>query len=158
MAAENRGQVPLGFVVERRTGKTPWFLCCQGGAIFWDPSAYMAYVWESEERIAAARTWDSDHFRGGLTLHHPVVGHVLKTVEPHFSEVAEERKTFDLRYEDNRRFEPGDVIALVREPASGSPVRVCRRVTHLLRGPVYGLVAGSVIMSLATPWFPGAKS
>jgi len=72
--------------------------------------------------------------------------HFLKIQEPHYTEQAEGRKTFELRQEDTRYFCVGDVLVLHRFPCDEAST-LARRVTHLLRGPTMGLAEGWVILS-----------
>ncbi len=75
--------------------------------------------------------------------------HLLKTIEPHFSDVSEGRKTFELR-KDDRSFQVGEYIELrLHPPPEDRPIpRLRARIQHLVRGPVYGLAEGHVILSL----------
>ncbi len=84
--------------------------------------------------------------------------HELKTDPDVFDAVDRGDKTFELR-KDDRDFAVGDTLRLRQtahtgsEMAMGAPLiytgKTCvRRVTHILRGPRYGLVGGLVILSL----------
>lgn len=80
----------------------------------------------------------------------PVV-HELKTIDPHYEDIVEGLKTFEMR-RDDRAYAAGDVLHLRQydpklDAYSGYGFRV--RVTHLLRGPCFGLADGWVIMSIA---------
>jgi hypothetical protein len=77
--------------------------------------------------------------------------HKLKTVNPHFKEVWEGNKTFEIR-RDDRSFEVGDMLILqeyiMLDVYTGREVNLC--VTHILKNaPQYGLKIGYVIMSLS---------
>lgn len=84
--------------------------------------------------------------------------HELKTDPEVFDAVATGCKTFEIR-RDDRGFELGDELILKRtrftgvEMQNGEPLEYTgkaetRIVTHLLRGPIYGLSAGWVILSI----------
>jgi hypothetical protein len=78
--------------------------------------------------------------------------HELKTWPEHFCDVAAGRKTFELRLDD-REFAVGDTLVLREwspraKEYSGGVER--RTVSHILRGPAFGLADGYVIMSLTT--------
>ncbi len=85
--------------------------------------------------------------------------HHLKTWPEHFSPIVSGEKTFELRREDDKKFEVGDKLTLneytMRHPAEGfadgiyTGRSVLVRVTHVLRGPSqWGLTEGSVILSI----------
>ena len=84
--------------------------------------------------------------------------HDLKTDPQVFDDVAEGRKPFEIR-KDDRGFEVGDLLRLRKtkhtgaEMAEGSPLEyigspLCLWVTYILRGPIYGLADGWVIMAV----------
>lgn len=84
--------------------------------------------------------------------------HELKTDAIPFDDVASGIKTFEIR-RDDRGFRVGDRLILRKtlrtgsEMASGAPLvyladPVEVSVTHILRGPIYGLAAGWVVMSV----------
>ena len=83
--------------------------------------------------------------------------HELKTDPEVFDAVAEGRKTFEIRYDD-RGYEEGDQLILRKtrytgeEMKQGKPLEYLddygATVSHILRGPCYGLKEGWVIMSL----------
>lgn len=72
-------------------------------------------------------------------------------------------KTFEIRFND-RDFEVGDHLVLRETVYSGKQMRNGRpleytgrqievEVTHILFGPIYGLLEGWVIMSVKVIWF-----
>jgi len=83
--------------------------------------------------------------------------HELQTDPEVFDAVAAGLKTFDIRYDD-RGYEVGDQLILNKtrytgdEMKDGKPLEYLdyygATVSHIMRGPVYGLKAGWVIMSL----------
>lgn len=85
--------------------------------------------------------------------------HELKTDPAVFQAVLDGSKTYELR-KDDRAYQVGDVLRLRetrytgQEMRAGAPLeytgRECRvRVTHRLRGPIYGLADGWAILSVA---------
>jgi hypothetical protein len=87
--------------------------------------------------------------------------HWLKTDGAMFNEVVLGHKTFDIRFDD-RGYREGDLLVLRETRSTGEEMRAgapldytgrdCARiVTHILRGPIYGLKEGWVIMSIASP-------
>jgi hypothetical protein len=94
--------------------------------------------------------------------------HELKTDPQPFDDMAAGLKTFELR-KDDRGFQVGDTLRLRRTvfdsvDMAADPWRfklaycddapLVRIVTHILRGPAYGLAEGWVAMSVA----PGVAS
>jgi hypothetical protein len=84
--------------------------------------------------------------------------HELKTDPAMFRAVAEGVKTYEIR-KDDRGFEVGDRLYLNEtlstgaEMAAGAPLeytggQIGVIVTHVLRGPIYGLADGWVILSI----------
>jgi len=83
--------------------------------------------------------------------------HELKTDPVVFDAVANGLKTFEIRYDD-RGYQVGDQLILNKtrytgdEMKQGKPLEYLdsygATVSHILRGPIYGLVDGWVIMSL----------
>lgn len=76
--------------------------------------------------------------------------HALKTWPDHFAAVVSGAKTFEARLDD-RGFEVGHYLDLCEydpdeDASSGRVVTV--RVTHLLRGPAFGVAEGHVVMSI----------
>ena len=79
------------------------------------------------------------------------VTHDLKLLPEYFAEVQAGTKTFELR-KDDRGFNAGDSLRL-REWSEGAGYtgkEELRRVLGVLRGPLYGLEEGFVILSTAT--------
>ncbi len=85
--------------------------------------------------------------------------HTLKTDHAVFQDVIAGRKTFEIR-KDDRGFQVGDTLDLLEtvhtgaEMTAGAPLEYTGgqswvTVKHILRGPVYGLADGWVIMSIA---------
>ena len=84
--------------------------------------------------------------------------HELKTDAEVFAATALGMKAYEVR-EDDRGFEVGDVLFLRETRHTGEEMRVGEKpliytgrhemmeVTHILRGPIYGLLGGWVIMS-----------
>lgn len=84
--------------------------------------------------------------------------HELKTDPYVFDAVVAKQKTFEIRKND-RDFQEGDVLTLKRtlytgaEMKAGAPLKYSgeelkANVTYILRGPVYGLADGWVIMGI----------
>lgn len=83
--------------------------------------------------------------------------HELKTDPQVFDDVVDGRKTFEIR-KDDRGFEVGDMLVLRKtkhtgaEMANGAPLKYLGAlyvyVTYILRGPIYGLADGWVIMAI----------
>lgn len=85
--------------------------------------------------------------------------HELETDPEVFDAVAKGEKTFEIR-QDDRGFNVGDELLLRRTKHTGYEMRRLkypliftgeqeqRKVTHILRGPIYGLADGWVILSL----------
>lgn len=84
--------------------------------------------------------------------------HELKTDSAVFQAVKGETKSFEIR-KDDRRFDVGDELWLKEtlhtgaEMARGAPLEytgnvIAVTVTYILRGPIYGLADGWVIMSI----------
>ena len=84
--------------------------------------------------------------------------HLLKTDPQPFEDVAGKRKHFEIR-KDDRGFEVGDVLVLQKTKHTGEEMKkgaplvftgdMCVRiVTRIMRGAVYGLEGGWVIMSI----------
>ena len=85
--------------------------------------------------------------------------HYLKTVSPHFEDVDEGRKTFEVRFDD-RKYKVGDILVLqhyippvknfnddVIKYGSFTGRQIAVRVTHILKDPKY-VKHGYVIMSI----------
>lgn len=84
--------------------------------------------------------------------------HHLKTDPDVFFDVWEGRKKFELRRDDGRNFQVGDLLILektkysAKDMKDGLPLEYTgvvhhMRVNYILRGPAYGLPEGFVIMS-----------
>ena len=84
--------------------------------------------------------------------------HELKTDPEMFNAVFDGVKTFEIR-KDDRNFQVGDILDLNctvytgEEMKSGKPLEYTGEhltviVTHILRGPVYGLADGWAILSI----------
>ena len=82
----------------------------------------------------------------------------LKTDPIVFDEVWNDRKLFEIRFDD-RKFQVGNLLNLKEtkhsgeEMKTGAPLiytgrRILARVHYVLRGPCYGLAEGWVIMSI----------
>lgn len=67
--------------------------------------------------------------------------HELKTDPEVFDAVAAGLKTFEIRYDD-RGYQVGDQLILRKTRYTGA------EMSHILRGPCYGLADGWVIISL----------
>jgi len=85
------------------------------------------------------------------------MNHELKTDPEVFQALIDGTKTYELR-KDDRNYQVGDTLTLKEttytgaEIAEGKPLeytgRTCGRViSHVLRGPIYGLSEGWVILS-----------
>lgn len=88
----------------------------------------------------------------------PVSPHVLKTDPSPFDNVWDGIKTCEIR-KDDRGYRIGDKLTLKRTKYSGAEMaaggdlvftglEIDATVTHVLRGPVYGLMDGWVILSI----------
>lgn len=80
--------------------------------------------------------------------------HELKTIPPHFGEVAAGAKTFEVRKAD-RDFKVGDYLSLREyrpELACGrgdfTGNHVTRVIKHILRGGQFGIEDGYVVLSI----------
>lgn len=79
--------------------------------------------------------------------------HDLKTVEPHFSNVLNGSKTFEIRLND-RDYQVGDYLMLMEYPFTGElHLTVEVKVTHILTHDDYpqGIKPGYVVMSITNP-------
>lgn len=87
-----------------------------------------------------------------------MMNHELKTDSEVFQALIDGAKTYELR-KDDRGFAVGDTLTLREtkhtgaEMAAGAPLEYTGRttgrvVTHILRGPIYGLTDGWVILSV----------
>lgn len=86
--------------------------------------------------------------------------HELKTDPQVFDDVASGLKSFEIR-KDDRGYEVGDMLSLRKtrhsgqEMANGCPLEYVGAplyavVTYIMRGPIYGLAEGWVIMGIET--------
>ena len=84
--------------------------------------------------------------------------HTLKTDPEVYDALHPDQKTFEIRFND-RNFQVGDFLILERTESTGAEMkegaplvyserRKVRRITYIMRGPVYGLSEGWVIMSV----------
>lgn len=87
------------------------------------------------------------------------MGHELKTDPAVFVAVLCGQKTFEIRFDD-RGYEAYDILKLretehsAAEMKAGAPLKYTGReievqVKYILRGPIYGLMDGWVIMSIS---------
>lgn len=77
--------------------------------------------------------------------------HILKCVEPFFTEVAEFKKQFEMRKEDRVfKYYPDDTLVLCQfKDGIETGKNVQRKVSYVLRdAEQYGLMNGYVIMSI----------
>lgn len=84
--------------------------------------------------------------------------HILKTDSDVFQAVQRGIKKYEIRFDD-RGFKVGDMLILCEtkytgeEMKNGKPleytpsIKQRRRISHILRGPIYGLLDGWVILS-----------
>lgn len=82
--------------------------------------------------------------------------HRLKTWPVPWIAVQEGRKAFEIRREDVRRFEVGDVLELIywsegwsQEEAPSPLPSLLREVTFVVRGPDFGIPLGFAVLSIA---------
>jgi hypothetical protein len=84
--------------------------------------------------------------------------HELKTDPDTFDEVVGKTKSFEIRFDD-RGYQVGDHLRLRKTRDTGEEMKggmpltftgdeTTREVSQILRGPIYGLKAGWVIMSI----------
>ena len=77
--------------------------------------------------------------------------HYLKTWPEYFQAILDGHKTFDVRKEDDKGFEIGDILYLKEylpesEAYTGRHLR--RYVSYVLRGPAFGIEENTVVMAL----------
>jgi hypothetical protein len=89
------------------------------------------------------------------------ITHALKTDREVFEAVITGVKNYEMRVDDrDPPYRVGDCLYLRETEYTGAQMRqgrpliytrraATRTITHILRGPVYGLVAGWIIMSTA---------
>jgi ASC-1-like (ASCH) protein len=77
------------------------------------------------------------------------VVYLLKTQPEYFNAVRAGEKTFELR-KDDRGYKVGDELHLQELKENGDTTGRCIavEVTYILRGPIFGLMAGWVIMGV----------
>lgn len=82
--------------------------------------------------------------------------HILKTHPQPFDDIANEIKTFEFRIDD-RNYQVGDILLLRKfDPETGnyffnmdrSYVEEYVRVSHMLKGPAFGIPEGYACMSI----------
>lgn len=74
--------------------------------------------------------------------------HPLKTDAEPFAAVQARTKTFEFRRND-RDFQAGDLLVMCEHTDEGLTGKyVIARATYILRGPLYGVPEGYVVMSL----------
>jgi hypothetical protein len=84
--------------------------------------------------------------------------HELKTDPYVFEEVFKDNKTFEIRYND-RNFEVNDILILKETKYTGAEMKsgaeliytgreLTKRVSHVFKGPFYGLKENWVILSI----------
>ena len=84
--------------------------------------------------------------------------HTLKTDREIFKAVQDGHKTFEIR-KDDRGYQFGDILTLCETRYTGEEMKIGKpleytgaaidvEVLHILRGPIYGLEKGWVIMSI----------
>jgi Domain of unknown function (DUF3850) len=76
--------------------------------------------------------------------------HSLKTIQPHFTEVAKRSKKFEVRKND-RNFKPRDLLILkewkpMEQAYTGQEINC--EVTSMLKGGQYGIAKEYCIMSI----------
>ncbi|MBT2773799.1 DUF3850 domain-containing protein [Halomonas sp. ISL-60] len=87
--------------------------------------------------------------------------HILKTDPDVFEALVRGDKTYEIRFDD-RGFSVGDALCIQETKSSGHDMAngaaleytgrtTARTVTHILRGPLYGLSDGWVILSVDNP-------
>lgn len=87
----------------------------------------------------------------------PVI-HELKTDPEVFDAVWNKDKTYEIRFND-RNYQPGDILVLKETKYTGEQMKkgkpliytgrkVEALVSHVLKGPIYGLVDGWAIISI----------
>lgn len=88
--------------------------------------------------------------------------HRLKTINPHYLDIALGVKTFEVRFND-RDFKTGDILILEEydpEADACTGNSITARVLHILNGGQFGIEPGYVVMSLkaeASPTTPTSK-
>lgn len=119
--------------------------------------------WEVLKVVPAAEWKIVAYARAAATAsrHCGTATHILKTDPQPFEEVRLGHKRFEIRFDD-RDYNVGDTLDL-RETVDagavmqkGAPLQytgrmVTVRVLHIMRGPIYGLAPGWVIMSIDEP-------
>jgi hypothetical protein len=83
--------------------------------------------------------------------------HILKTDSVVFQAVLDRLKTYEIRFDD-RDFHIGDTLLLKETKSTGEAMKkgkplvftgreITKKISHILRGPIYGLEEGWVILS-----------
>lgn len=76
--------------------------------------------------------------------------HHLKTINPHFSQIWDGLKTFEIR-QDDRGYEVGDTLHLKETDQTGEVYtgrEIYVKVSHMIRGGQYGIAQDYVVMSI----------
>lgn len=130
-----------------------WWEYLDTGATMW-PSDQDRAVREAE-RLAKDGTLgrNAQNDPSSASLNGGTKIHALKTWPPFYEAVAGGWKPFECRKCD-RHFKLGDILKLEEwDPSTQSYTgRSCeKRIISLLHGPQFGIVAGWVVLGLATP-------
>ena len=81
--------------------------------------------------------------------------HELKTIEPYFSDICREQKTFEIR-KDDRNFQEGDLLLLRKynpETKEYSTRQILCEITYIIpAGTFEGLAPGYCAMGIECIW------